>query len=77
MIIRVIGASRSVPIDDSENFKTFSVCINGAIDPAVQAERLGRVAVSSDSALPGFRRRCCANGLRSNPRHGGRTVCRI
>jgi predicted transcriptional regulator len=49
MIIRIIGASRSVEIDDPENFKAFSVRIEGAIDPAVQAELLGRVAVSSDS----------------------------
>ena len=48
MIIRIIGASRSVQIDDPENFKAFSVRIEGAIDPAVQAELLGRVAVSGD-----------------------------
>jgi len=49
MIIRIIGASRSVQIDDPENFKAFSVRIEGAIDPAVKAELLGRVAVSGDS----------------------------
>jgi len=49
MIIRIIGASRSVQIDDPENFKAFSVRIEGAIDPVVQAELLGRVAVSGDS----------------------------
>jgi hypothetical protein len=49
MIIRIIGASRSVQIDDPKNFKAFSVRIEGAIDPAVQAELLGRVAVSSDN----------------------------
>jgi hypothetical protein len=49
MIIRIIGASRSVQIDDPKNFKVFSVRIEGAIAPAVQAELLGRVAVSSDN----------------------------
>ena len=48
MIIRIIGASRSVEIDDPKNFKAFSVRIEGTIDPEVQAELLGRVAVSSD-----------------------------
>ena len=48
MIIRIIGANRSVEIDDPRNFKAFSVRIEGAIDPAVQVELLGRVAVSSD-----------------------------
>lgn len=49
MIIRIIGASRSVEIDDPKNFKAFSVRIEGAIDPGIQAELLGRVAVSRDS----------------------------
>jgi predicted transcriptional regulator len=49
MIIRIIGASRSVQIDDPKSFKAFSVRIEGAIDPEIQAELLGRVAVSSDS----------------------------
>ncbi len=48
MIIRIFGANRSVQIDAPENFKAFSVRIEGAIDPAVQAELLGRVAVSHD-----------------------------
>ena len=48
MIIRIIGVTRSVQIDDPENFKAFSVRIEGAIDPAIQTELLGRVAVSSD-----------------------------
>jgi hypothetical protein len=48
MIIRIIGASRSVEIDDPKNFKAFSVRIEGAIDPELQAELLRRVAVSSD-----------------------------
>jgi predicted transcriptional regulator len=49
MIIRVIASSRSVEIDDIRNFKAFSVRIEGAMDSALQAELLGRVAVSSDS----------------------------
>ncbi len=49
MIIRIIGASRSVQIDDPKNFKAFSVRIEGAIDPDVQTELLGRVAVSRNN----------------------------
>ena len=48
MIIRIIGASRSVEIDDPLNFKAFSVRIEGSIVPEVQTELLGRIAVSSD-----------------------------
>ena len=48
MIIRVIASSRSVEIDDPENFRAFSVRIEGAMDSALQSELLGRVAVSSD-----------------------------
>ena len=48
MIIRIIGASRSIEIDDPRNFRAFSVRIEGAIGPEVQAELLGRVAVSHD-----------------------------
>jgi hypothetical protein len=48
MIIRVIAASRSVLIDDAENFRAFSVRIEGSMDPALQAELLGRVAVGGD-----------------------------
>ena len=48
MIIRIIASSRSVEIDDPGNFRAFSVRIEGSIDPAVQAELLGRVAVGSD-----------------------------
>ena len=48
MIIRVIASSRSVEIDDPENFRAFSVCIEGAMESALQSELLGRVAVSSD-----------------------------
>jgi len=76
MIIRIIGASRGIEIDDPRNFKAFSVRIEGPVGAEVQAELLGRVALSHDLSRPGFPRRRCANGLRSNPRHGGRKVCR-
>ena len=48
MIIRIIASSRSVEIDDARNFRAFSVRIEGPMDPAVQAELLGRVAASND-----------------------------
>ena len=48
MIIRVIATSRSVEIDDAKNFKAFSVRIEGSMNPAVQAELLGRIAVRCD-----------------------------
>ena len=49
MIIRIIAASRSVEIDEPDNFKAFSVRIEGRFDdPAVEAELLGRVAVKHD-----------------------------
>jgi predicted transcriptional regulator len=48
MIIRVIGARRGIEIDDPKNFKAFSVRIEGPISAEVQAELLGRVAVSHD-----------------------------
>lgn len=48
MIIRIIGANRTIEIDDPENFKAFSVRIEGPIGAEVQAELLGRVAVSCD-----------------------------
>lgn len=48
MIIRVIASSRSVEIDDSRNFKAFSVRVEGSLDAAMQAELLHGVAVSSD-----------------------------
>jgi hypothetical protein len=49
MIIRIIAADRQVEIDDARNFRAFSVHIEGAFDdPALQAELLGRVALSSD-----------------------------
>lgn len=48
MIIRIIGASAGIEIDDPRNFRAFSVRIEGPISPEVQAELLGRVAVSHD-----------------------------
>ena len=48
MIIRVVASSRSVEIDDPNNFRAFSVRIEGAMESALQSELLGRVAVSSD-----------------------------
>ena len=49
MIIRAIGSSRSVEIDEPRNFKAFSVRIEGVTDPTLQAELLGRLAVKIDS----------------------------
>ena len=49
MIIRITASSQAIEIDDPDNFKAFSVRIEGSFDdPAVQAELLGRVALSSD-----------------------------
>ena len=49
MIIRIIAAGRQIEIDDARNFRAFSVRIEGPFDdPALQAELLGRVALSSD-----------------------------
>jgi hypothetical protein len=48
MIIRIIGASRGIEIDDPRNFKAFSVRIEGPIVADVQAELLRRVAVRHD-----------------------------
>jgi hypothetical protein len=48
MIIRVVTSSRSVEIDDPRNFRAFSVRVEGSMDRVLQAELLGRVAVSSD-----------------------------
>jgi len=48
MIIRVIGASREIEIDDPENFRAFSVRIYGPISAEVQVELLDRVAASHD-----------------------------
>lgn len=49
MIDRVIASRRSIEIDDSTNFKAFSVRIEGAPDAAALAELLGRIAVKHDS----------------------------
>jgi len=49
MIVRIIASSRPVKIDDAQNFKAFSVRIEGPFEePALQSELLGRVAPSSD-----------------------------
>jgi hypothetical protein len=49
MMIRVIASRRSVEIDEPDNFRSFSLRIEGRFDdPAVEAELLGRVAVSHD-----------------------------
>jgi predicted transcriptional regulator len=48
MIIRVVASSRAIEIDDPRNFKSFSVRIEGPMDPAAQAELLSRIAVSRD-----------------------------
>jgi predicted transcriptional regulator len=49
MMIRMIAASRAIEIDDPENFKAFSLRIEGrSDDPAAEAELLGRIAVSHD-----------------------------
>ena len=49
MIIRIIASSHSIELDDVNNFKAFSVRMEGSFDdPAKPAELLGRVAVSSD-----------------------------
>jgi hypothetical protein len=49
MIIRVIASSRSIELDDAQNFRAFAVRIEGPFDdPAVQAELLGRVALRCD-----------------------------
>src|ERR1700744_6248000 len=45
MIIRLIADSRSIEIDDPQNFRAFSVRIEGALESAAQAELLGRIAV--------------------------------
>lgn len=74
MIIRIIASNRAVQIDDPGNFRAFSVRIEGSIDPEVQAELLGRVAVRSDAEHAWSPKRRYANGRRSNPRHGGRTA---
>jgi hypothetical protein len=49
MMIRIIAKSRSVEIDAPDNFRAFSVRIEGRFDdPALEAELLRRVAVRHD-----------------------------
>jgi predicted transcriptional regulator len=48
MIIRLIAQSRSIEIDDSRNFRAFSVRIEGALESAAQFDLLGRIAVKQD-----------------------------
>jgi predicted transcriptional regulator len=49
MMIRMIAASRAIEIDDPENFKAFSVRIEGRFDdPAAEAALLGRIALRHD-----------------------------
>ena len=48
MIIRLIAQSRSIEIDDPKTFRAFSVRIEGALEPATQAELLGQIAVKHD-----------------------------
>ena len=48
MIICLIAKSRSIEIDDPRNFRAFSVRIEGALEPATQAELLSRIAVKHD-----------------------------
>jgi hypothetical protein len=49
MLVRIIASSHSVEIDDAHNFRAFAVRIEGPFDdPAVQAELLAGVAISSD-----------------------------
>jgi predicted transcriptional regulator len=47
MIIRLAGASGSLEIDDPQNFRAFSVKVEGSIDPAEQARLLAPIAVTS------------------------------
>ena len=49
MMIRIIALHRSIEIDEPDNFRAFSVRIEGPFeDPAAEAELLGRIAVSHD-----------------------------
>jgi predicted transcriptional regulator len=47
VIIRLVGAGRSIKIDEPQNFRAFSVKVEGSIDPAEQARLLSRIAVTS------------------------------
>jgi hypothetical protein len=48
MIIRLMATSRSIEIDDPQNFKAFLVRVEGTLDAAAQAELLGCIAVKHD-----------------------------
>jgi hypothetical protein len=49
MIIRIIAANQAIELEDAANFRAFAVRIEGRFDdPAILAELLGRVALSSD-----------------------------
>jgi predicted transcriptional regulator len=49
MIIRIIASRGSVELEDADNFRAFSVRIEGPFaDPVDQAELLGRLALRSD-----------------------------
>ena len=45
MIIRIIGPSRSVGIEDPGNFRTFSVRIEGSTDSVLQANHAIRAHI--------------------------------
>jgi predicted transcriptional regulator len=49
MMIRIIASRRSVEIDEPDDFRSFSVRIEGRFDdPVVKAELLGRIADRHD-----------------------------
>lgn len=49
MLIRIIAASRTIELQDTRNFRAFSVRIEGPFESqASQDELLGRAAVSHD-----------------------------
>jgi predicted transcriptional regulator len=48
MIIRLIAQSRSIEIDDPNNFRAFSVRVEGLLTPAEQDKLLGGIAVKQD-----------------------------
>jgi predicted transcriptional regulator len=48
MIIRIVAKGRSIAIDDPDNFKAFSVRVEGPLEDAARAELFGRIAVRHD-----------------------------
>src|SRR3981189_37675 len=65
MIIRISAPSQTIEIDDARNFRAFSVRIEGLFDdPAVGARQ------AATANMPGFPKRCCANGRSSLPYRG-------